>query len=170
MDIEAEMRKLQAEARAQLEAESQANALPPTPISPEKRAAAVPEPEVETKEPSATDAIANTAALLNTASGALAAAQTAKEIASKVDPAVLKEAAELAEKGKKMSLGAKIGWGVVGLVGFLVAWEFILGPLVAALIAIAILVLLVAAILKVAGFFDKDKDGDEDESDADKKA
>jgi hypothetical protein len=91
----------------------------------------------------------------------------AKARAEVFQPEVLLEATKLAEvatKGSSLSIGAKIGIGVVSLVTFLIAWELILGPLVMALISIAFLVLIVAGILKLVGFFDK-KDEDEDEAD-----
>lgn len=154
MDIEAEMQKLQEEARRELAARDEAEApdpqLPPNPSQPEKRAVA--------DNPSLAE---SPSSLLSQAGAMFEAARTAKQVAEKVDPAVVKEAAELAEKAqglKSLSMGAKIGWGIAALVGFVVTWNVLLAPLVTALIAIAILVLLVVAILKIVGFFDKDED------------
>jgi hypothetical protein len=142
VDIEAEMQKLQAEARAKLAEDAAPEPeLPPTPI-PER---------------------------LKAKSQALASDIEEKVKADVFTPGVLLEATKLAEKateGSSLSLGTKIGLGVGGLLIFLVTWEFILAPILMALISVAFLALIIAGILKLVGFFDKDdEDSDEDSGD-----
>jgi hypothetical protein len=142
VDIDAEMKKLQAEARKTLANRAEEAAvepqLPPTPI-PEQLKAKTLELTEDLK---------------------------AKAKAEVFKPEILLEATKLAEtatEGSSLSIGAKIGIGVAALITFLITWELILGPLVMALITIAFLVLIVTGILKLVGFFDKDTDEDTDE-------
>jgi hypothetical protein len=143
MDLDAEMRKLQEEARRELAQREPAPELPPTPV---------PKPMAE--------AAAQVEAPVEEAPGVT------------LDPDVLRQAANLADKAsglKKLSWKAKLGWGAAALVGFLVAWELFLGKLVMALISVAVLVLLVVAILRVSGVIGPGS-GDEDETGEDAKA
>lgn len=143
MDLDAEMRKLQEEARRALErreaADAEAAELPPLPV-----------PEAIRERDGEPGAVAEVGS-------ALAAARAVGELAKGLDSETLgaaREVARLAEeaRGPGTPLLTKLAWGAGGLIAFAVLWELFLGPLVWAMAGLAFVVLLCIGLLKLFGF------------------
>lgn len=160
MDLDAEMLRLEAEARRLLEAreEEERELL----AAEAERAAAAEKAEQEAKK-----------ADKKAAKKAQKAAKKAKAAGLDLDipglPSLgqaaalargVEQAKEAAEVASKWTLLQKFGMGVVGLVVFVVCWKLFLRTVVEGVLAVALLILILVAIGKLLGWTRRKKDED----------